>query len=158
MGRVLGPARQHKNRKGVTTAAPCLAASEMPCKCCRPSCMLQVCCEVLQRVRQEAEARNAGIIFLGKHLNLVAVMTAPCFSRRGRQKASTADRMNDAGDFWHARGALPVTPLNLVIQELRQWRQPTLMLVGNHDQVPTATHHRPIKPASLASVRPLNRP
>ena len=28
-----------------------------------------------------------------------------------------------------------MTPLNLVIQELRQWRQPTLMLVGNHDQV-----------------------
>lgn len=26
-------------------------------------------------------------------------------------------------------------PLNKVLAELRKWRQPTLMLVGNHDQV-----------------------
>jgi hypothetical protein len=34
------------------------------------------------------------------------------------------------------RGSLPVGPLNRVLEEFRQWRQPTLMLVGNHDQVP----------------------
>jgi pimeloyl-ACP methyl ester carboxylesterase len=49
-----------------------------------------------------------------------------------------------AGDFWHVRGALPVGPLNAVLRELRGWRQPTLMLVGNHDQVPTmlSCNHR----------------
>ncbi len=40
-----------------------------------------------------------------------------------------------AGDFWHVRGSLPVGPLNRVLEEFRGWRQPTLMLVGNHDQV-----------------------
>lgn len=40
-----------------------------------------------------------------------------------------------AGDFWHARGPLPVETLNAVIARLRAWTQPTLMLVGNHDQV-----------------------
>ena len=39
------------------------------------------------------------------------------------------------GDFWHVRGLLPVGPLNRVLQEFRDWKQPTLMLVGNHDQV-----------------------
>lgn len=40
-----------------------------------------------------------------------------------------------AGDFWHVRGSLPVGPLNSVLHVFREWRQPTLMLVGNHDQV-----------------------
>lgn len=40
-----------------------------------------------------------------------------------------------AGDFWHTRGTLPVEPLNEVVQQLAAWRQPTLMLPGNHDQV-----------------------
>ena len=39
------------------------------------------------------------------------------------------------GDFWDRRGALPVSPLNAALQELRGWGHPTLMLVGNHDQV-----------------------
>lgn len=39
------------------------------------------------------------------------------------------------GDFWHHRGALPVETLNEVIKELANWTQPTIMLVGNHDQV-----------------------
>lgn len=39
------------------------------------------------------------------------------------------------GDFWHHRGALPVETLNEVIKELAKWTQPTIMLVGNHDQV-----------------------
>ena len=40
-----------------------------------------------------------------------------------------------SGDFWHTRGTLPVEPLNEVVQQLAAWRQPTLMLPGNHDQV-----------------------
>ena len=39
------------------------------------------------------------------------------------------------GDFWHHRGALPVETLNEIIRELAKWTQPTIMLVGNHDQV-----------------------
>lgn len=40
-----------------------------------------------------------------------------------------------AGDFWHVRGALPVETLNSAVLRLSQWTQPTIMLVGNHDQV-----------------------
>ena len=43
--------------------------------------------------------------------------------------------MSGAGDFWHARGSLPVEPLNAVLRVFRGWSRPTLMLVGNHDQV-----------------------
>ncbi len=39
------------------------------------------------------------------------------------------------GDFWHERGVLPVEPLNKVLEEVSHWRRPTIMLVGNHDQV-----------------------
>ena len=39
------------------------------------------------------------------------------------------------GDFWHHRGALSVETLNEIIKELAKWTQPTIMLVGNHDQV-----------------------
>ena len=39
-----------------------------------------------------------------------------------------------AGDFWHARGSLPVEPLNEVVGLLAGWQQPTLMLPGNHGQ------------------------
>ena len=53
-----------------------------------------------------------------------------------------------AGDFWHVRGSLPVQPLNAVLQEFKSWKQPTLMLVGNHDQArlqPAAAHlHAPV--------------
>ena len=39
------------------------------------------------------------------------------------------------GDFWHARGALPVAVLNAVLDNLAKWDVPTLLLPGNHDQV-----------------------
>lgn len=39
------------------------------------------------------------------------------------------------GDFWHARGALPVEPLNLVLKELESWSVPVVMIPGNHDLV-----------------------
>lgn len=39
------------------------------------------------------------------------------------------------GDFWHARGALPVEPLNLVLKELETWAVPVVMIPGNHDLI-----------------------
>lgn len=39
------------------------------------------------------------------------------------------------GDFWHARGALPVEPLNLVLKELQTWSVPVVMIPGNHDLI-----------------------
>jgi metallophosphoesterase superfamily enzyme len=41
------------------------------------------------------------------------------------------------GDFWHARGAIPVEPLNeaLALMSSSKWTAPTIMIPGNHDQV-----------------------
>ena len=39
------------------------------------------------------------------------------------------------GDFWHARGALPVEPLVDALTEIGTWSVPTVMIPGNHDQV-----------------------
>ncbi|CAM6128294.1 unnamed protein product [Calypogeia fissa] len=39
------------------------------------------------------------------------------------------------GDFWHARGALPVELLNIVVAELAKWTCPAVFIPGNHDQV-----------------------
>lgn len=39
------------------------------------------------------------------------------------------------GDFWHARGALPVEPLNLILKELEAWAVPVVMIPGNHDLI-----------------------
>ena len=67
-----------------------------------------------------------------------------------------------AGDFWHARGALPVAALNSVLKEFQDWTQPTLMLVGNHDQagfpvapmpVTTSLHATSIVHCSQASLK-----
>ncbi|QDZ23408.1 P-loop-containing nucleoside triphosphate hydrolase [Chloropicon primus] len=40
------------------------------------------------------------------------------------------------GDFFHLRGSLPVEPLNKVLKLFAEdWKQPTVMIPGNHDQV-----------------------
>ncbi len=54
------------------------------------------------------------------------------------------------GDFWHARGALPVEPLNAILREFESWRQPTLMLVGNHDQVSVGGLDHALQPLAAA--------
>lgn len=79
---------------------------------------LNTCIDVLRKIKQEAEARQAGILFLG--------------------------------DFWHARGALPVEPLNAILEELKTWHQPTLMLVGNHDQVSVGGLDHALEPLAAA--------
>jgi hypothetical protein len=39
------------------------------------------------------------------------------------------------GDFWHVRGALSVDLLNRILSRLSKWKQPVIMIPGNHDQV-----------------------
>ena len=39
------------------------------------------------------------------------------------------------GDWWHARGAIPVEPLNASLDAIRAWDVPVVMIPGNHDQV-----------------------
>lgn len=206
----LPPFSHLSSRRRLFRAAPCLPSnfkhtaglSPPPCRCCSTR---SVCLEVLETVRREAEARQAGVLFLGEPIQggpwqgrcncnalvllaslcgshaLPAVPAAamrpggaspwaaaidtgqealgfllPCPTKARLQPSSTGSlrspalppaaatptRRHLAGDFWHMRGALPVEPLNDVVWALAAWRCPTLMLVGNHDQVrPTLVCH-----------------
>eukprot|EP00236_Picocystis_salinarum_P001690 CAMPEP_0183827234 /NCGR_PEP_ID=MMETSP0807_2-20130328/2138_1 /TAXON_ID=88271 /ORGANISM="Picocystis salinarum, Strain CCMP1897" /LENGTH=1066 /DNA_ID=CAMNT_0026072391 /DNA_START=63 /DNA_END=3263 /DNA_ORIENTATION=- len=55
------------------------------------------------------------------------------------------------GDFWHARGSLPVEPLNEVLDVFRSWTCPTIMISGNHDQVNIGGDVHALKPIEAAS-------
>ena len=65
------------------------------------------------------------------------------------------------GDFWHARGAIPVEPLVDALSEISKWRVPAVMIPGNHDQVTAGgeTHAlTPLQAANPEHVRVLSRP
>ena len=88
-----------------------------------------VAMEVLRAVHDEAEARSAGVVFLG--------------------------------DFWHARGAIPVEPLIDALEIFRAWRVPTVMIPGNHDQVTAGgeTHAlAPLRAANPAMIAIVSSP
>ncbi|CAN8062574.1 unnamed protein product [Agarophyton chilense] len=44
------------------------------------------------------------------------------------------------GDFWHARGNLPVEPLNAILQSFSKWKVPLIMIPGNHDLITRSGH------------------
>ncbi|KAI0558256.1 Calcineurin-like phosphoesterase [Gracilaria domingensis] len=44
------------------------------------------------------------------------------------------------GDFWHARGNLPVEPLNAVLESFSKWKVPLIMIPGNHDLITRSGH------------------
>lgn len=50
------------------------------------------------------------------------------------------------GDFWHFRGTLRVDVLNTVLDELAGWKQPLVMIPGNHDQVTLDGYNHALKP------------
>ena len=57
------------------------------------------------------------------------------------------------GDFWHARGSLPVRPLNAVLDEMARWKDiPLLMLVGNHDQVTAGGEEHALEAVAAAAA------
>ena len=85
--------------------------------------------EVLRAVHDEAEARSAGVVFLG--------------------------------DFWHARGAIPVEPLVEALDAVRAWTVPAVMIPGNHDQVTAGGETHALAPLAAANpkfVRVISRP
>lgn len=135
---------------------------------------LDTCISVLQKIKKEATSRKAGILFLGE--NIVPKCYIACIMIRVkhqrpsnpicckvchipcRQHSCTPAPLKWAqrrsahitGDFWHARGALPVEPLNAILREFESWRQPTLMLVGNHDQVSVGGLDHALQPLAAA--------
>jgi predicted MPP superfamily phosphohydrolase len=65
------------------------------------------------------------------------------------------------GDFWHARGAIPVEPLIEALDAVREWTVPCVMIPGNHDQVTAGGEIHALTPlaaANPARVKILSRP
>jgi len=94
---------------------------------------LDVCLEVLREVRDAARLRGAGVLFLGMSLAIKYLELTR--KDAGMIRPAVYVAVWHSGDFWHVKGPLAVRPLNAVIAELQTWTQPTVMLVGNHDQV-----------------------
>ena len=64
------------------------------------------------------------------------------------------------GDFWHARGSLPVMPLNRILDLFSRWDVPTVMIPGNHDQVTAGGEQHALTPlgAAARAVHIFSRP
>ena len=66
------------------------------------------------------------------------------------------------GDFWHTRGSLPVPCLNGVIDVVRTFTRPTVMIPGNHDQVSLGGLEHALTPIAAAMpaglVKVIDRP
>ena len=70
-----------------------------------------------------------------------------CSCASCKQLAGMVLLARHAKDAWPCRRLLACeghasqcNPLNRVLEEFREWKQPTLMLVGNHDQVWLASY------------------
>ena len=50
------------------------------------------------------------------------------------------------GDWWHHRGTLRVDCLNAVLDHLKSWTVPMVMIPGNHDQVTLGGHNHGLTP------------
>lgn len=65
------------------------------------------------------------------------------------------------GDFWHARGAIPVEPLIEALNAIRSWTRPCVMIPGNHDQVTAGGEVHALTPLAAANpsrVKIISRP
>ncbi|KAL2632582.1 hypothetical protein R1flu_004061 [Riccia fluitans] len=93
----------------------------------------------LQKPRLEVETWSrikTWIVFSDLHVSRRTLETCLHVLRAVHAEASSRDGgIIFLGDFWHARGALPVELLNVVIQELATWSCPAIFIPGNHDQV-----------------------
>ncbi|GAX81140.1 hypothetical protein CEUSTIGMA_g8573.t1, partial [Chlamydomonas eustigma] len=91
------------------------------------------------------------VVFSDLHVTVKSLGTCLQVLKRVHKEAVQRDAgIMFLGDFWDERGALPVEPLNAVIRELKTWTQPTLMLVGNHDQVNLGGESHSLTPLSAA--------
>ena len=54
------------------------------------------------------------------------------------------------GDWWHHRGTIRVDLLNSVLDSLKEWEVPMVMIPGNHDQVTLGGHNHGLTPLQHA--------
>lgn len=92
------------------------------------------------------------VVFTDLHCAPSTIDTSLQILQRVHQVA--AQRTNTGvlflGDFWHHRGTLRVDCLNAVLQELRTWQVPMMMIPGNHDQITLSGHAHGLTPLEYA--------
>ena len=102
------------------------------------------------------------VVFSDLHVNRKTAPVAMQVLRAVHEAAIERDAgIVFLGDFWHARGAIPVEPLVDALAEIAKWRVPAVMIPGNHDQVTAGgeTHAlTPLQAANPEYVRVLSRP
>ena len=102
------------------------------------------------------------VVFSDLHVNRKTAPVAMQVLRAVHETAIERDAgIVFLGDFWHARGAIPVEPLVDALAEIAKWRVPAVMIPGNHDQVTAGgeTHAlTPLQAANPEYVRVLSRP
>ena len=102
------------------------------------------------------------VVFSDLHVNRKTAPVAMQVLRAVHETALERDAgIIFLGDFWHARGAIPVEPLVDALAEISNWRVPAVMIPGNHDQVTAGgeTHAlTPLQAANPTFVRVLSRP
>ena len=111
----------------------------------------------------DAHARTKKwIVFSDLHVNRKTCDTAMEVLRTVHENAVAQDAgIIFLGDFWHARGAIPVEPLVSSLNEISKWRVPTVMIPGNHDQVTSGgeTHAlTPFESSNPTFVRIFTKP
>ena len=107
-------------------------------------------------------AARRWIVFSDLHVNRKTAPVAMEVLRRVHDAALSRDAgVVFLGDFWHARGAIPVEPLVEALDAVRAWTVPAVMIPGNHDQVTAGGETHALAPLAAANpkfVRVISRP
>jgi hypothetical protein len=74
------------------------------------------------------------VLFTDLHVQKDTLPTCVRVLRRVAAEAQSRDAgIICLGDFWHAGGMLHTRQLNRILDEIRRWDMPVLMIPGNHD-------------------------
>jgi len=105
------------------------------------------------------------VLFTDLHVQKDTLPTCVRVLRRVAAEAQSRDAgIICLGDFWHAGGMLHTRQLNRILDEIRRWDMPVLMIPGNHDQAmrgnPDPLLHAltPLGLASPSTIRVFSRP
>ncbi|CEF99525.1 P-loop containing nucleoside triphosphate hydrolase [Ostreococcus tauri] len=133
----------------VVRAAPVVKASELETTMERRG---------TTRVRELSNAHEGverWIVFSDLHVSKRTMETCREVLRRVSEEARAMKAgVVFLGDFWHARGAIPVEPLNEALQLMSSanWTAPTIMIPGNHDQVTAGGMSHALTPLAKANA------
>lgn len=95
----------------------------------------EYCLPVIDPPQQHKDCKN-WVIFSDLHVKSASMDVCEEVLHQVHQAAVERDAgVIFLGDFWHVRGSLIVELLNRVLKALGKWKQPVIMIPGNHDQV-----------------------